>query len=66
MSHAHASGLLPPFLLHGIVSGGGYSDEIITYGALGALLVGLSLWPYVRRKIQKRRRGGERRPPRRG
>jgi hypothetical protein len=37
------SDIIPTTLLHGASGAGGYTDEIITFGLLGGLVVGLTL-----------------------
>ncbi len=56
----------PGLLLHGVGGGGGYTDEIITFGLLGGLVVGLTLLSFLGARNKKgkgrsRNRRGRRR-----
>lgn len=53
---------IPSILLHGVGGGAGYTDEIITFGLLGGLVVGLTLLSFrgARNKNRKKRRGRRR------
>ncbi len=53
---------VPVVLLHGVGGGGGYTDEIITFGLLGGLVVGLTFLSFrgARNKNKKNRRRNRR------
>jgi len=53
---------IPAILLHGVGGGGGYLDEIITFGLLGGLVVGLTFLSFrgARNKNKKKRPGNRR------
>jgi hypothetical protein len=53
---------IPSILLHGVGGGAGYTDEIITFGLLGGLVVGLTLLSFrgARNKNRKKRPGNRR------
>ena len=53
---------IPAILLHGVGGGGGYWDEIITFGLLGGLVVGLTFLSFrgARNKNKKKRAGNRR------
>lgn len=67
----HGMGVLsagvPVILLHGVGGGGGFLDEIITFGLLGGLVVGLVLLSLrgARNKKKTRNPGRSRRDRRR-
>lgn len=57
---------VPAILLHGADGSGGYTDEIITFGLLGGLVVGITLLAFRGARNKKKMTGpGNRRRRRR-
>ncbi len=56
---------VPAILLHGADGSGGYTDEIITFGLLGGLVVGITLLAFRGARNKKKNGPGNRRRRRR-
>lgn len=56
---------VPVILLHGVGGSEGYTDEIITFGLLGGLVVGLTLLAFRGARTKNKRRPRARRGRRR-